>query len=1222
MAQGKYDKRLGEYRDTDTNSNDLRYLTLDQSTPQTIDTGDNTLQISEITGSIGGEDFTAPILFGTGSLAETPFNVIGVANRFGIYDYEDNGGVDLAFLSNDLSNVYTLSASFDFGIIYTDTKFAVLNDLIINTGDSSNPYFYHCGEIGGSAKYVSYQVEDTNDYYELNRQDSNVVGFKVNMPLNVVTSPADVYVAGIYVIKAGILSKVSSTEDSFSGANDESAITLGMNMDFTKSGDVDNYGTGCSDGVLAHRFLATNDTVYKKASTTVSSAVGGVYGGIIDGSDVNATDATLNSIGLGFFSDCLFDGKSTLGTHNHDNILLTGILESQSHTVSTGTVRNIVLYAYKNHPWFGNMFLPKEGDENYVILDETAYPWAKRADNSKITLGAGDDYSIFFDGDYLNLYQEVASDGVKIGTANSNIAIGEVDLTGLGYGYIPVLSPASSVLPNFLVCVASGISQQSPTGVNSVSYRLNTADSLTEGCSIEYTPATDMLWLDSSVQIYDTDDLTRVTNFIIGDSDITTNPYSRLYGYLTATDDAKYTQFQIDDTDDYLHLTRSAADVLGLKVDMPLTSGNLTIGSGVADTDYTLTFDGETNDGSITWMEDEDYFQLDKDLYITKARPHYALADTGTSYCYADFFTNGTTNNFRFGIESSTGEGFIGGSDPYEGMIMNVGIYPIGFWTNGVRRIKIGGDGNIEIGDTTTYTADILNVRKDITATDYATYILSDFESTFTCDYADAGFVGINAYFDTAAGSATASSVVGAWVNMNNSTGVTVAEIDGLNFSTYNYGTATSMYGGKFDTGQVSGNTVDDVYGVYTSAYVNLNSVITDYYSVYLSDPTKQIGINGTVTNNYGLYIPDRSVGGTLNYSIYTNAGLVRFGDNAHITTNADTYFETEYLEIDLTGILADLYLTVPILNGTAHSTLPLSLPFPYATGVYDRFGIFDKSDRDEVEILFAKTDFSDSGALGANLDVGYFYVNWDFCPYEDANYSLGHSDLQWVDGWFSGAITATSFVIGENTLSTDEWAYLDGQDQAVKTTSTPTFASTLFTDKIKFTQTDGNEYIDSLNDGYVDIGATTGVRLNNKIASYNNIATEGYGVPAIVDVVQLTGQQAAIGSTNLTNTDVAGIYRVTFYLRTVDPEAGAPTVTLHFAWNDGVGGAGAQTAPLGLVGSSVRNMTGDGTNANERQPLIIVSGGSVSISYYTVLGMGTIINSSYNLYIVAERLN
>ena len=33
---------------------------------------------------------------------------------------------------------------------------------------------------------------------------------------------------------------------------------------------------------------------------------------------------------------------------------------------------------------------------------------------------------------------------------------------------------------------------------------------------------------------------------------------------------------------------------------------------------------------------------------------------------------------------------------------------------------------------------------------------------------------------------------------------------------------------------------------------------------------------------------------------------------------------------------------------------------------------------------------------------------------------------------------------------------------------------------KVSFTQTDGNEFIDSLNDGYLDLGATTGIRVNN----------------------------------------------------------------------------------------------------------------------------------------------
>ena len=40
-----------------------------------------------------------------------------------------------------------------------------------------------------------------------------------------------------------------------------------------------------------------------------------------------------------------------------------------------------------------------------------------------------------------------------------------------------------------------------------------------------------------------------------------------------------------------------------------LLAGNaITFGAGTAGTDVTITFDGESNDGVLKWMEDEDYF--------------------------------------------------------------------------------------------------------------------------------------------------------------------------------------------------------------------------------------------------------------------------------------------------------------------------------------------------------------------------------------------------------------------------------------------------------------------------------------------------------------------------------------------------------------------------------------------------------------------------------------
>ena len=47
-----------------------------------------------------------------------------------------------------------------------------------------------------------------------------------------------------------------------------------------------------------------------------------------------------------------------------------------------------------------------------------------------------------------------------------------------------------------------------------------------------------------------------------------------------------------------------------------LLGTSLTLGDGTAGTDITVTFDGESNDGVIKWMEDEDYFEFSDDILI------------------------------------------------------------------------------------------------------------------------------------------------------------------------------------------------------------------------------------------------------------------------------------------------------------------------------------------------------------------------------------------------------------------------------------------------------------------------------------------------------------------------------------------------------------------------------------------------------------------------------
>ncbi len=47
-----------------------------------------------------------------------------------------------------------------------------------------------------------------------------------------------------------------------------------------------------------------------------------------------------------------------------------------------------------------------------------------------------------------------------------------------------------------------------------------------------------------------------------------------------------------------------------------LLGNGLTFGAGTSGTDITITFDGETNDGELKWMEDEDYFEFSDDILV------------------------------------------------------------------------------------------------------------------------------------------------------------------------------------------------------------------------------------------------------------------------------------------------------------------------------------------------------------------------------------------------------------------------------------------------------------------------------------------------------------------------------------------------------------------------------------------------------------------------------
>ena len=90
-----------------------------------------------------------------------------------------------------------------------------------------------------------------------------------------------------------------------------------------------------------------------------------------------------------------------------------------------------------------------------------------------------------------------------------------------------------------------------------------------------------------------------------------------------------------------------------------LLSNTLTFGAGTAGTDITITFDGETSDGVMYWMEDEDHFKFADDIVVDSTKRLY-FNDEGGEYIYGDgtdlYLTSGADINIPANIGLTFGD--------------------------------------------------------------------------------------------------------------------------------------------------------------------------------------------------------------------------------------------------------------------------------------------------------------------------------------------------------------------------------------------------------------------------------------------------------------------------------------------------------------------------------------------------------------------------------------
>ena len=296
-----------------------------------------------------------------------------------------------------------------------------------------------------------------------------------------------------------------------------------------------------------------------------------------------------------------------------------------------------------------------------------------------------------------------------------------------------------------------------------------------------------------------------------------------------------------------------------------LLGNTLTFGAGTAGTDITITFDGESNDGVLKWMEDEDYFEFSDDILIASNEKiqfrdtaitinsstdgqldlvadgavsidagtdiildadgaDVLLKDAGTQYAS---FTN-SSGNLVIKSGSTTAMTFDGANVTFSGTV-----------TIGSAGIS---EAELEILDGATVTTDELNILDGVTATTAELNIMDGDTSATSTTVADADRVVFNdagtmkqvavtdlaAYFD---------DEITAMPNLVTTAATTVGAL--------NSGSITSGFG-SIDTGSSTITTT----GAITGGSLVADNITIDGTEIDLSSGDLTIDVAGDIILN------------------------------------------------------------------------------------------------------------------------------------------------------------------------------------------------------------------------------------------------------------------------------------------------------------------------------------------------------------------------------------
>jgi hypothetical protein len=289
-----------------------------------------------------------------------------------------------------------------------------------------------------------------------------------------------------------------------------------------------------------------------------------------------------------------------------------------------------------------------------------------------------------------------------------------------------------------------------------------------------------------------------------------------------------------------------------------LLGTSLTFGDGTAGTDITVTFDGETNDGVLKWMEDEDYFEFSDDILVASTEK-LQFRDTA-------IYINSSTDG-QLDLVADT----------------EIQIAATTIDMNGAADISgnLGVGGNLTVtGNIVIGSADIneteLEILDGLTVTTAELNIMDGGTSATSTTLADADRVVVNdagtmkqvaltdfeTYFESALDTLSNVTTVGA----------------------LNAGSITSGFG-TIDTGSSTITTT----GLITGGSLDIDDVLINGSNIGHTDDTDLITVaNGLVTVAGEISVTTLDIGGTNVAATATELNIMDGDTSATSTTLAD----------------------------------------------------------------------------------------------------------------------------------------------------------------------------------------------------------------------------------------------------------------------------------------------------------------------------------------------